>query len=260
MAAVPTASDQVLAVWWRQFLVWRRLMRPSLATNVLEPILILFAFGLGLGGAIPTMGGLDYIAFVLPGIACYSVMFAASFETTIGAFTRFQTQKTWDAILSSPVRLIELVTGETVWAVFKGLISAVCVLTVGALWGGVNWLPGAFLAIPTLLLGAFTFGACGLLATAMARDYMFFSYFFTFWVTPMFVFSGVFFDIRRFPLPVEAVSWLFPMTHLIAVVRPLTAGQSLALLPTLGHLAYVAVLGVVAFRFAYRRLARRLFD
>ena len=43
------------------------------------------------------------------------------------------------------------------------------------------------------------FACYGLAATSLARGYEFFSYFFTFWITPMFVFCGVFFDINRFP-------------------------------------------------------------
>jgi ABC-type polysaccharide/polyol phosphate export permease len=50
------------------------------------------------------------------------------------------------------------------------------------------------------------------------------------------------------------------MTHVIEVVRPLVSGHALAPLPALGHVAYVAVLGVAAFVLAYRRFKRRLFD
>ena len=133
-------------------------------------------------------------------------------------------------------------------------------LVVGALWGGIGSLGGALLSLPLIFVASLAFAACGLAATAHAKTWEFFSYFFTFWVTPMFVFSGVFFGVDRFPDYVQPISWVLPMTHLIEVVRPLTAGQELELSTSLGHVAYLLVLGALAFALAYRRLRARLFD
>jgi lipooligosaccharide transport system permease protein len=249
-----------LAVCRRQYLVWRKLIWASLTTNVANPLLFLFAFGFGLGAVIDDMGGLRYLAFVVPGMMAYSAMFAASFETTIGSYARFNMLKTWDAVLATPVSLMELLLGEAFWAAAKALFSAVCVLAVGALWGGVGSLPGALASLPLIFLAGLAFAACGLAATAHAKTWEFFSYFFTFWVTPMFVFSGVFFGVDRFPDYVQPIAWVLPMTHVIEVVRPLVAGQDLPLWPALGHIAYVTALATAAFTLAYRRLRVRLFD
>jgi lipooligosaccharide transport system permease protein len=242
MEEVGAIARHSLAVTRRQYLVWRKVIWSSVSTNVANPILFLFAFGFGLGAVVDRMSGLSYLAFVVPGMMAYSAMFAASFETTVGSFARFDFQKTWDATLATPVTL------------------AVCVLVVGALWGGVASFGGALLSLPVLLLGGFAFATCGLAATAYAKSWEFFSYFFTFWVTPMFIFSGVFFGVDRFPDYIEPIAWILPMTHLIEVVRPLVAGQDLGLLAALGHLAYVAALAIIAFIVAYRRLRARLFD
>jgi lipooligosaccharide transport system permease protein len=249
-----------LAVSRRQYLVWRKVLWASLSTNVINPILFLFAFGFGLGAVVDRMGGLGYLAFVVPGMMAYSAMFAASFETTIGSFSRLDFQKTWDATLATPVTLLELLLGEALWATCKAMLSAICVLVVGALWGGVASWGGALLSLPLILLGGFAFATCGLAATAYARSWEFFSYFFTFWVTPMFVFSGVFFGVDRFPDYIQPIAWILPMTHLIEVVRPLVAGQDLGPLAALGHIAYIAGLAAAAFILAYRRLKTRLFD
>jgi lipooligosaccharide transport system permease protein len=253
-------ASHSLAVTRRQYLVWRKVIWSSLTTNVANPILFLFAFGFGLGAVVDRMAGLSYLAFVVPGMMAYAAMFAASFETTVGSFARFDFQKTWDATLATPVTLLELLLGEAFWATCKAMISAICVLVVGAAWGGIGSAGGALLSLPVIFLGAFAFATCGLVATAYARSWEFFSYFFTFWITPMFVFSGVFFAVDRFPDYIEPVAWLLPMTHLIQVVRPLVAGQDLAPLEALGHVSYVAALAVVAFTVAYRRLQVRLFD
>jgi len=249
-----------LAVGRRQFLVWRRLMVSSLVTNVLEPLIFLFAFGYGLGAVIDRIGELDYLVFVVPGMMCYGLMFAASFETSIHAYARFEMQRTWDAILATPVTLGELLAGEALWATLKGLLSATCVLVIGAMWGGIPDVGAALLTYPVLALGGICFACCGLAATAHARSWEFFAYYFTFWVTPMFVFSGTFFEVTRFPWFIQAVAWLLPATHLIAVVRPITASLPIDAFAAAGHLAYLIAMSVAAFALAHHRIGRRMFD
>ncbi len=247
------------AVWRRNALVWRRLIGPSLTTNVLDPLIFLFAFGYGLGAVIDRVGGLNYLGFVVPGMMCYAAMFAASFESTISVYARFSMQRTWDAILATPVTLVELMLGEMSWAATKGLFSSCCVILVGSVWGGIGDPWGVALALPVLALGAVCFASCGLVVTAHAKSWDIFAYFFTFWVTPMFMFSGTFFEVAQFPWFVQVIAWVRPMTHLIAVVRPLTAGLPLDPLIALGHVCYLAALAVAAFSLARLRFSKRLF-
>jgi len=256
----PKLNRYVFAVWRRNLLVWRRIMWASLTTNVADPLLFLFAFGYGLGAVIDQIAGLSYLAFVVPGMMAYATMFAASFETTISTYARISMQGTWNAILATPVTLTELILGEALWATTKGVFATLCVLGVGFVWGGILSPQGALIAIPVLALGAFCFACCGLAATAHAGSWDFFAYFFTFWVTPMFVFCGVFFEVTRFPWFVQLAAWLLPMTHLIAVVRPLVTATALDPVVALGHVAYLAALAVIAFWLARRRFARRVFD
>jgi lipooligosaccharide transport system permease protein len=249
-----------LAVCRRQYLVWRKMIWSSLATNVINPLLFLFAFGFGLGAVLDDLGGMTDLAFVVPGMMAYSALFAASCETSIGSYARFNMQRTWDAVLATPVSLAELLLGELFWAASKAMLSAVCVLLVGVVWGGVGSLGGALLSLPLIFVASLGFAACGLAATAYAKSWEFFSYYFTFWITPMFMFSGVFFSVDRFPAVIQPIAWILPMTHLIQLVRPLTAGTGLDPAAALLHLSYLVVLPVVAFVLAHRRLRQRMFD
>jgi len=113
--------------------------------------------------------------------------------------------------------------------------------------------------LPVLVLGAVCFACTGLVVSAHAKSWDVFSYFFTFWVTPMFMFSGTFFEVTRFPWFVQVIAWVLPMTHLIAVVRPVTAGLPVDPFATVGHLFYLAALASTAFWLARRRFSARLF-
>lgn len=250
----------VAAVTWRQYVVWRKLIWSALSINVANPILFLFAFGFGMGQFIDVMEGVNYLDFVVPGMVAYSAMFAASFEATIGAFTRYFMIKNWDAVLATPVALRELLLGEVLWATLKAMFSGVCVLVVGFLWGGIPSLGGALLALVVVFVGSVTFACCGLVATATARGYDFFAYFFTFWVTPMFVFSGVFFSIERFPEFMQWIAWLLPMTHMVTLVRALFVGAPLSGGMVALHLGFLVAMAAVAFWFAAYKVRQRMFD
>ena len=260
MQTFPLATRYSIAVTRRQYIVWRKLIWSALATNVANPVLMLFAFGFGLGALVDSIDGVSYMAFVVPGMIAYSAMFAASFETTIGSFSRYYMQRNWDATLSTPVTLSELLFGEVLWAALKAMVSAVAVLIIGALWGGIPSLEGALFALPIVFVASLGFACYGLVATSFARGYEFFSYFFSFWITPMFVFSGVFFEIDRFPDFVRVIAWILPMTHLIEIIRPMTIGTSLDAGMVALHLSYLFVLSVGAFALAYRNMRKRMFD
>jgi len=76
----------------------------------------------------------------------------------------------------------------------------------------------------------------------------------------MFVFSGVFFEIDRFPIAVQWLAWLLPMTHLVALIRPWMTELPVSSLMVLVHLSYLIGLGILAFYLAYRNIRKRMFD
>jgi lipooligosaccharide transport system permease protein len=244
----------------RNFLVNYSNKWTTLANNLGNPILFLFAFGYGLGAIIDEMGDVPYIAFVVPGMIAYATMFTSSFEATIGAFSRFQFLRTWDAALATPVRLHQLLMAEIVWGALKGVFAGFCVLLVGTAVGGIVIFSKLWLLLPICLLASACFMACGLVATAYARWYDSFSYFFTFWVSPMFMFCGVFFSVDRFPEWLQWVSFLLPMTPFIGMIRPLTTGLPIDWVQMALQGLYLVGLTMFAFWIAHRKIKKRMFD
>lgn len=258
-ALKPSLWRGVGAIWERNRRVFRRYMFPSLIKNVGEPLLFIFAFGFGLGAVVDTVGGVPYLAFILPGMVVNAVFFTASFETSIGAFSRFHIQKTYNAILATPVSLNEIIWGEVLWASTKGVAAALIVYFVGL---GVGALPSAtdgIIGWLWLLPFAPCFAASGMLCTAYAKSYNSFSYFFTLWVTPSLLFGGVFFEISRFPEWVQGLAWLLPMSHAVALVRHVMLGGEMNF-ALLGHAGYILLLGFLLIYLAQRKLHKRLFD
>jgi len=64
---------------------------------------------------LPEVGGMPYIAFLAAGTVCYSTMNSASFEALYSGFARMHEQRTWEAILNTPITLDDIVFSEIVW-------------------------------------------------------------------------------------------------------------------------------------------------
>lgn len=253
--ALPRLSLRALAVWRRNFLVWRKLAIPSLLGNLADPLIYLFGLGYGLSSLLPQVAGVPYIAFLATGMVCASTMNAASFEALYSSFSRMHVQRTWEAIMNAPVSLDDVLAGEWLWAAAKSTLSGAAILLVIALLGYVAS-PLALWALPVIFLTGLAFAALGLIVTALAPSYDFFMYYFTLFITPMMLLCGVFFPPQQLPSVVQAVAAWLPLTHAVALVRPLLTG----FVPhdMLLHLAALLIISIVAFGIALQLTRRRL--
>ncbi len=215
-------------VFLRNFLVWRKMIIPSLIANIAEPLMWLVAFGYGLGALVGEvqLGAqkVPYIVFLASGSICMSAMNAATFEALYSAFSRMHVQKTWDGIMNAPVRLDDVLLAEMLWAAFKAIFTATAILFVMLALGIANsW--KVLLAWPILLGVGITFSCLALIFNALAKGYDFFTYYFTLFLTPMMFLSGVFFPLDNLPEFVRWMATALPLTQAVSLVRPLFMDQ-----------------------------------
>lgn len=221
---LPELSLRFTAVWRRNFLVWRKLAIPSILGNLADPLLYVVGLGFGLGMLVKEVNGVPYITFLATGIVCQSTMNSATFEALYSAYSRLATQRTWEAILNAPMSLDDIVLAELVWAASKSVLSGAAILLVICLFGLAEaW--AALAVLPIVFLIGLAFAALGLCVTALAQSYDFFMYYFTLFITPMMLVSGVFFPIDQLPPVVQSVAALLPLNHAVELVRPLLLGQ-----------------------------------
>jgi len=248
-------------VWLRNLLVWKKLALPSLVGNIAEPLMWLLAFGYGLGALVGTVQVGDttvpYILFLASGSICMSAMNAATFEALYSAFSRMHAQKTWDGILNAPVVLDDIVLAEMLWAAFKSVFT-VCAILLVMLALGISHSPKLLLALPALALTGIAFACVALVFNALAKGYDFFTFYFTLGLTPMMFLSGVFFPLEQLPTAVRWLSDVLPLSHAVALVRPLFMDQwPHAPLLHVGVLVAYAVVGFwVALALTRKRFAK----
>jgi len=252
---LPQFSTRFVHVWRRNQLVWRKLAIPSVLGNLADPMIYMLGLGYGLGAMLTDVGGMSYIAFLASGIVCSSTMMSASFEAMYSGFSRMHVQKTWDGIMNAPLTLDDVLLGEVVWAASKSFLSGMAVLLV-AVALGLTHSALALWVIPVVFLAGLVFSGMGLIMTALSPSYDFFMYYFTLAVTPMMLVSGVFFPIEQLPPAIHGLAMVLPLTHAVALVRPLMSGA----LPhdIFLHLAVLACYAAAGFYLALVMTRRRL--
>ena len=221
-------SYRAVHVWRRDFEVYRTTWWTNAVAPIFEPILYLLAFGAGVGTLIdkpiPYAGrDLSYVAFIAPGLLAVTMMFWAFFETLYASFIRMYYQKTFDAIVATPLSLEDTIAGEILWAGTKAVGAVTLMLGVIACFGVLE--PTALLVVPFSILGGLFFAGLGMIFTAICPTIDSFNLPIFLLIYPMFLFGGTFFPIDVLPAWARAVALLLPLTHIASFTRGVCLGN-----------------------------------
>lgn len=242
----------------RNALVYRRTWY-VLVAGLFEPILYLLSIGLGVGALVApvAVGGgreVPYEVFVAPGMLAVSAMNGVVFDTTFNFFVKYKYSKTFDAVLATPLEVADVALGESAWALLRSAVYAAgFLLTMVALGLVQSW--WAVLAVPAAVLIGFAFAGTGIATTTWMRSFVDFDYVILV-IVPLFLFSGTFFPLDRYP---QVLGWAVQITPLyqgVALERALVLGDvgwGLLL-----HAGYLVAMGAAGVWVATRRLTMLL--
>ncbi|MGS0894176.1 ABC transporter permease [Burkholderia stagnalis] len=222
--ALPANATNWIAVWRRNYLVWRKLALASMIGNLADPMIYLFGLGFGLGLMLGHVDGVSYIAFLAAGTVGSSVMMSASFESMYSGFSRMHVQRTWEAIMHTPVALGDIVLGEIVWGASKAMLSGTAIMIVAGLLGYARF-PSMLAALPVIAISGLAFASLAMIVTALAPSYDFFMFYQTLVLTPMLLLSGVFFPLTQLPPVVQHAAHALPLANAVELIRPAMLGR-----------------------------------
>jgi lipooligosaccharide transport system permease protein len=252
-------SLRSLRVWQRNRDVYFVTWKTNLVPPLLEPILYLLAFGAGIGAMVRTVPyrgeAIGYTAFIAPGLLATQVMFQAFFETTYNTFVRMYYQRTFDAIVTTPLSLEDVMTGELLWGATKGTIGLAAMMFAVSFFGLIHY-PEALIILPFSFLAGLFFAGLGLCFTGIVPQIDSFNFPVFLFVMPMFLFSGTFFPLEVLPRWAQVVAEILPLTHVAAVMREACLGR----LPPrlLWDVAYLAAATVPVTWIGIRLMKKRL--
>ncbi len=250
--------SHAFAVWRRNASMYGRTWMFNLLPNFFEPVLYLVAIGIGVGAYVSEMAGMSYAEFLAPGLVCVAAMNGASFEVTYNVYVRLTYDKAYDAMLTTPIGPDEILLGEVMWAVTRATIYGGSFFVVLVLFG-LAPLPAALLAIPAIPLSGLLFAALGITFSLRVPTIDLFSFYFTLFLTPLFLFSDVFFPLE------ERLSgiWLWvaealPLLHPVRIARAAFRGEWTPIL--IWDLAYVLALAALLLQGSRAAVRNRLMN
>jgi lipooligosaccharide transport system permease protein len=252
-------SYRALKVWQRNRDVFLHIWKAEMIWPIFEPLIVMLGLGLGLGKFVELESGQDYIQFITPGVIAAFPMWGTIAEGGWASYNRMENQKTYAAMIATPVSIDDVITGEVIWAATKGAISAVYILLVALcltpFWHLIQS-PLIVLVLPTAFLAGLMFAAMALLATSFVSSVSQLAYFVSIVIMPMFWIGGVFFPLSEMPEGVRFVSWFMPLRHVVDVQRGLVTGD--LAWSMLLDLAWVVVVTAVLYRAVLWSMRRRL--
>ena len=247
----------ITGVMSREVANFRSYWKSTTFSSVLEPVIYLLAFGLGLGSTIvDDVDGLSYVEFVGTGMVATAVIFSSALPAMFGSFVKERFQRTYDAILAAPVDVEELVTAEMLWIGLRSGVYGCFPLIVSMLFG-LDPSPGMLLVPLFCLITALGFAGFGIATAASVSKIDQFSYVTTLVITPLFLVAGTFFPIDQLPEGLQVLAQLNPLHQLVVLVRHACFGFEAT---DLLRLAALVVFAIGLWRVAVRRMSKRLID
>jgi Nod factor-specific ABC transporter NodJ protein len=205
-------------VFLREMLLFRRkLFRVGyLFSAMVVPMIYLVTFGLGLGRTID-VGGMSYVAYLLPGLVAMSSM-NNSYSWVSSALTLNRHYfKTFQVFVLAPVSPSAIMLGEVFAGMVKGLFASLLIICTGFLFTGMFVTTLFFLV--ALLLNCFLFASLGVITGMLAKSHEDTSTYNNFFILPMAFFCGTFIPVDRLPALLKTVVSILPMTHTNILIR-----------------------------------------
>lgn len=205
---------------WSQIVGW-------LAT----PLLILGILPFGFRGvALPGLpADVEYVQYLVPGMAGFTILFSASFSG-LGILSDRDVGFLKE-ILVAPVSRRAIVLGWTVGGATTAVIQSTLIILLSIPLGfrlANGWVILA--AVPILLLLALTFIGFGLALASQFRDSQGFGILITFTLFPLLFLSGAIYPIETLPESLRYLALLNPLTYGIDAFREVLIGTTAYLL------------------------------
>jgi lipooligosaccharide transport system permease protein len=245
------------AVWRRNASMYARTWQWNLLPNFFEPVFYLTAVGVGVGAYVQDMAGMPYIEFLAPGLVCVAAMNGASFEVTYNVFVRLTYEKAYDAMLTTPLEPDDILAGEIAWAITRALIYGGIFLTIITAFGLAS-IGSALMSVPIIALAGLLFASIGVAFSVRVKLIDHFSFYFTLFLTPLFLFSDVFFPLAERLTPTwQWVAEVLPLLHPVRIARAAFTGEGRLHL-VVWDVVYVLAVSTLTLASARRGIAKRL--
>jgi lipooligosaccharide transport system permease protein len=239
---------------------YKRTWPGSIFGRFLSPLMFLLSLGLGLGSLVnKSAGGVDgvpYLQFVVPGILAAQAMWVAMGESTYPVMGAIRWNAKYHAMLATPVGIDDILLGHLLYVAVQVTGATAIFIGVAALFGSFSswWV---LLCLPITVLTGMAFAVPIFAFSAKQENDSGFNILFRFIMTPLFLFSGIFFPVSQLPVFMRPIAWVMPLWHGVQANRSLALGSP-DFVAVASHTAYLLVVIAIGGWLARRAFTTRL--
>jgi len=251
-------SFSVIGTW---SIYKRELMRAvrtafqSILAPVLTTSLYFIVFGSAIGSRMPDIGGVEYAAFIIPGLLMLTMLGETTSNSSFGIYMPRFTGTIYE-LLSAPIGVAETLIGFVGAAATKSLILAAIILTTASFFVEYE-IKYPFLALGYIVLVAASFSLFGFILGIWADGFEKLGIIPVLILTPLTFLGGTFYSLDMLPAPWNTIALLNPIAFLVSGLRwtfygtaDVSIGVSLGL--TLGFLALCTATIAFIFKTGWR--------
>ena len=238
------------SIYTRELSRFLRTAFQSVLAPVLTTALYFIVFGAAIGGRMPDLDGVQYGAFIIPGLLMLTLLGETTSNSSFGIYMpRFI--GTIYELLSAPIGVAETLIGFVGAAMTKSLILAAIILVTARLFVEYS-IAYPFLAVIYIMLVAAAFSLFGFILGIWADNFEKLGIIPMLFLTPLTFLGGTFYSIDMLPKPWDTIALFNPIVYLVSGLRWTFYGSSdvdigISFGITLGFLALCVA--VIAFIF-----------
>ena len=243
------------SIYTRELMRALRTAFQSILSPVLTTSLYFIVFGSAIGDRMPDLGGVEYGAFIVPGLLLLTLLSESTSNASFGIYMPRFTGTIYE-LLSAPVGVAETLVGFVGAAATKSLILAAIILSTATLFVDYH-IAHPVLAACYIMLVAASFSLFGFILGVWADNFEKLGIIPMLILMPLTFLGGTFYSIDMLPEPWDTVALANPIVYLVNGLRWTFYGSSdvsigLSFGLTLGFLALCVTVIAIIFKTGWR--------
>lgn len=194
-----------------------RVVIQTIFSPLISATLFIFVFGSIVGSRIDTIGGVEYIVFVFPGILIMNVLTSAFSQASSSVYFA-KWARTIEELLVAPLSYFEIMIGTVLSAVARAITVGAVILLVGVLFGAVEMQSFPLFVFYTLGV-SIVFGLLGIITGLVAKSFEQLNILSTFIILPFSFLGGMFYTLDMLPLAAQKFTLLNPFFYFVDGIR-----------------------------------------
>lgn len=238
----------IVTILWEKWREFRRDFYKITLAAMIAPLMYLVVFGVG----VQTMShGEPYLNFLIPGVVALTTMNGSFNAIAQNLNVQRLYEKAFDQVMISPTPLWQFVVGQVIGGSLRGLYAGLVILVLvwpihtGLIFNGWSFL--------ILFLNGAVFSVIGVVVSFYAKSHTDVPRFSNYIIMPMAYLCNTFFSTEQMPHGLREAVGILPLSQTSGMIRSIAKGEGFAPVGILILAAYLAVFGMLAFVFLYRK-------